>query len=340
MAIRRLEARDHPRFLEFLDAGMRPQGGQTRVDEDFPVALGAGNLHGLYGLWEGEELLAGLAVLVRDLATSAGPIAVAGLGSVVTRQDRRGEGLSRRLQAAVLAELTRQGVPLAVLWTDRPDLYAGRGFRAAGWEHHADLTGADLRGFRPSGAACRPYTAPDLAAVTSLYDRHPWRTVRAAGDHAALYGMVGTRGLVLEDARGQVCAYAFAGKGEDFPGYVAEWGGAAEAAAAVLAEMMGREWARRVLLPQGSEDLVALLDARGAGRVAVASGMWTVLDAWSSAARARDARPRRAVAAARRRGRPSRLARRRGRRRRGPSGAAACRHLGPRFGVRQLGQGS
>jgi GNAT superfamily N-acetyltransferase len=279
VAIRRLEAGEHARFVAFLEAGMRPEGGRTRVDEDFPVALGPGNLHGLYGLWEGDDLVAGLAVLVRNLATSVGTLPVAGVGSVVTRQDRRGEGLSGRLQAAVLAELTRQGVPLAVLWTDRPDLYARRGFRAAGWEHHAEIGDADLHGFRPPGATCRPYTTRDLAAVVSQYDRHPWRTVRPAADHRALYGMPGTRGLVLEDARGRLLAYAFAGKGEDFPGYVAEWGGAPGDVAAVLEEAVRRGWARRVLLPQGSEDLVTLLDARGAGRLAVASGMWAVLDA-------------------------------------------------------------
>jgi GNAT superfamily N-acetyltransferase len=277
VAIRNIDATEHPSFLEFLQTGMRPHGGRTRLDEDFPVALGPGNLHGLYGFWEGDELLAGLAVLVRDLATGAGPLPVAGLGSVVTRQDRRGEGLSGLLQAAVLAELERQSVPLAVLWTDRPDLYARRGFRAAGWEHHAEIAGVDLHGFLPTGATCRPYVAHDLAAVVSLYDRHPLRTLRAARDHAALYNMPGTRGLVLEDVRGQLCAYAFAGKGEDFPGYVAEWGGDPEPAAAVLAEIADRGWARRVLLPQGSEKLVALLDARGAGRLAVASGMWAVL---------------------------------------------------------------
>ncbi len=279
MAIRRVESAEHARFVAFLEAGMRPEGGRTRVDEDFPVALGPGNLHGLWGLWEGDDLLAGLAVLVRDLATSIGVLSVAGFGSVVTRPDRRGEGLSGRLQAAVLAELTRQGVPLAVLWTDRPDLYARRGFRAAGWEFHAEFADVDLHGFQSPGATCRPFAPRDLAAVVSLYDQHPWRTLRAPDDHAALYGMPGTRGLVLEDRPGRLRAYAFAGKGEDFPGYVAEWGGSPPDVAALLAEMGDRGWARRVLLPQGSEDLVALLDGCGAGRLAVASGMWAVLDA-------------------------------------------------------------
>jgi hypothetical protein len=114
--------------------------------------------------------------------------------------------------------------------------------------------------------------------VVALYDLHPLRTLRAPADHDALYAMPGTRGLVLEDGHGRVCAYAFAGKGEDFPDYVAEWGGDPESAATVLAEMAARGWAHHVLLPQGREDLGAVLAARGAGAVAVPSGLWAVLD--------------------------------------------------------------
>lgn len=277
MAIRPIEPSEHRAFVNFLQAGMRPDGGPTRVDDDFPVVLAPANHRHLYGDWQDGALVAGLAVLVRGLQTSAGILPVAGLGSVVTRPDRRGEGLSGRLQTAVLAELTRQGVPLAVLWTDRPALYASRGFRPAGWEWHADLSSADLTGCRVPGAVCRPYAPNDLAAVIGLYERHPWRTCREAGDHAALYGMPGTRGLVLCDAAGVVLAYAFAGKGEDFPDYVAEWGGAPPAAAAVLAAMDARGWARHVLLPQGTPDLAALLADRGAGVGPVASGVWAVL---------------------------------------------------------------
>jgi hypothetical protein len=278
VAIRTLTPAELPDYLAFLEAGMRPRGAKTRAADDFPIALSAGNLPGLYGSWEDGELVAGLAVLVRDLATNAGPLPVAALGSVVTRADRRGEGHSRRLQAAVLADLTRQGVPLAVLWTDRPDLYAGRGFHAAGWEHHADVGSAALDGFLAPGWKCRPYAGDDLAAVVDLYGRHVWRTLRLAADHGRLYGMPGTRGLLVHDDHDRLQAYAFAGKGEDFTDYVAEWGGEPEAVAAVLAETVHRGWARRVLLPQGSEGLIALLDRQGAPRFAVASGLWAILD--------------------------------------------------------------
>ncbi len=278
MEIRPPTLAEHPDFVAFLDAGMRPQGSATRVMDDFPVALGPDNRAGMLGCWDGAALLGGLVWLVRNATTGRQDLPVAGIGSVVTRDDQRGQGLSRRLQDACLAELRHAGVPLAVLWSDRPEVYAGRGFVAAGWEYHADLRAAALDDFLPEGDAIRPFTAADTPAVATLYAQHPLRMRRHDADHAALYAMPGTHGLVLADRSGDIRAYAFAGKGDDFPQYVAEWGGAPPLAAAVLAAMVARGWARSVLVPQGGEDLLALLAPRGAVWSAMTSGLWALLD--------------------------------------------------------------
>jgi GNAT superfamily N-acetyltransferase len=275
MAIRTIDAAEHAAFVSFLNAGMRPEGGATRADEDFPVVLASDNLEGLWGLEDADGWAAGLAVLVRPFTTSAGSVDVAGIGSVVTRRDRRGEGLSRQIQHHVLQELTTRGVPLAVLWTDQPEIYAGRGFKPAGWEYHLDLAGADLARAQPP-AAVRPFRPDDTDAVASRYGDHPFHTRRRAADHARLYTMPGTRGLVLERA-GSVVAYAFCGKGADFPGYVAEWGGDAEPVLALLAAVRDRGLAQRVLVPAGREDVLEAAMAGGAGAAVVPSGLWAVL---------------------------------------------------------------
>jgi len=276
MEIRTVRRDEVPEFLAFLDAGMRPQRGTTRAEDDFPVILSAENQEGLYGLQDARGWAAGLAVLVRPLTSAAGAVQVAGIGSVVTRADRRGEGLSRRLQETVLGRLAGAGVALAVLWTDRPEIYAGRGFRPAGWEFHVDLTGARLDDLQPAGAEIRPYHAADALAVGMLYGQHPLRTLREPGDDARLYGMPGTQGLVL--ARGHdVLAYAFCGKGADFPGYVTEWGGAPEAVLHVLAAVRAHGLASHVLVPAGAEALLRALVPLGAGLMLVPSGCWAVL---------------------------------------------------------------
>jgi GNAT superfamily N-acetyltransferase len=276
MSIRTVRPDEYADFIAFINAGMRPEPTATRAEEDFPVILGRDNLAGLWGLPDDLGWAAGLTVLVRPFTTTAGPLPVAGIGSVVTRPDRRGEGLSSRLQTTVLGQLAGRGVPLAVLWTDQPEIYAGRGFGAAGWEYHLDLTAADLDVPVPPGADIRPFRAADTTAVAMLYGGHALRTIRESGDDRRLYTMPGTRGLVLA-AAGDILAYAFCGKGEDFPGYVTEWGGSPAHVLPVLAAARRMGLAGRVLVPAGAEALLEQAGRHGAGFALVPCGLWAVL---------------------------------------------------------------
>lgn len=276
MVIRTVRPEEYGDFIAFLNAGMRPKSASTRADEDFPVVLSPENLAGMWGCRDERGWLTGLTVLTRTFTTTAGEVRVAGIGSVVTRPDRRGQGLSGRLQAHVMSWLADQEVPLAVLWSDQPEIYSGRGFLAAGWEYHVDLTAARLDDALHGTGEIRPYQERDLADVSRLYAQHPLRTLRRPGDDARLYGMCGTRGLVLETSRG-LAAYAFCGKGEDFPGYVAEWGGPAHLVLPVLAVARDRGLAQRVLVPAGRGDLVAAAVRKGAGVDLWPSGLWAVL---------------------------------------------------------------
>lgn len=266
----------HAGFRSLVNAEIRPDHGDTSAWDDFPLILDPSNAAWtLVALDDDGNVAAGLAALIREFTTNCGRITVAGLGSVVTRPDCRGQGLSRALQEEMVACLRRKNVPLAVLWTDQPEIYAGRGFTTAGWEHHVLMDGAEL----PTGGAVRDYEPADAPAVGALYGAHPWRTVRLPGDDALLYGMPGTRGLVGTDPDGRVAAACFCGKGGDFPDYVTEWSGPVERVLPLLGTAVQRGWASRILVPSGGEPLVEALAARGAGWVAQPSGQWCVLDA-------------------------------------------------------------
>jgi len=276
MEICTIEYEEYGGFVDFLDAGMRPPGTATRAVEDFPNILGRDNLQGMLGIRDNTGWIAGLASLTRPFITSVGPIPVAGIGSVVTRDDHRGQGYSSRLQIAILEKLAREHVPLAVLWTDQPEIYAGRGFSAAGWEYHLDLTQLPLDELWPTGGRDVALGGQQAMEMAAVYDQHPWRTQRLDADHGPLYGMPGTSIIGLSRAE-QLVAYAACGKGEDFPDYVAEWGGDTESALAVLARAHQLGLASRALVPAGREDILEAAGRHGAGFALAPSGLWSVI---------------------------------------------------------------
>jgi len=264
-------------FLALVDEQVRPPGSSTHAWEDYPLILDQENSDMILGICDQGRVAAGVACLVRQFQTSCGPIPLAGIGSVVTRPEFRGQGFSREIQKALIHRLEAANVPLAVLWTDQPELYRGRGFLSAGWEFHVDM--ANMRqgpGF-PDGFSFRNFGAEDSSAVAGLYDRHPLRTLRRPGDSARLYTMPGTRGLVALGEGEQVVAAVFCGKGADFPDYVPEWSGPLGLVIPLLEESRRRGWARHLLAPPGSESLAEQLAMSGAVVTAQAAGFWLVV---------------------------------------------------------------
>lgn len=279
MTIRTVRPGERGRLLALVESGLRRTGSPTGPADDFPLALGEANRDWQLVVEEEGEFLAALACLIRPCVTSAGELPVAAIGSVVTAASAQGRGLSRRLQAEVLARLGEQGVPLAVLWSDRPELYRARGFASAGVEFHVELDGWRSPD-APPDAVVRPYAQGDAAAVATLHARHPYRTRREPGDDALLYGMPGTRGWVLEMSAGAApTAYAFCGKGQDFPDWILEWGGEPSAVAVLVAHLYVHAAARWLLAPQGAQEMAARLAAGGARVVARPSGLWCVTSA-------------------------------------------------------------
>ena len=263
-------------YLGLVDQEIRPAEAATHIWEDFPLLLGGENLPWILGGFENRELVAGAACLVRQFRTSCGAVPVGGIGCVVTRPEFRGRGLSGELQAALISRLVAANVPLAVLWSDKPEVYAGRGFRPAGWEFHVDLQDVPSGSGFPQGFRCRPFREQDVAAVSALYARHPLRTQRNPGDSARLYTMPGTRGLVAVGQGEEVVAAVFCGKGADFHQYVGEWCGPGGLVMALLDEALAAGWARHVLIPAGAQSLAEALTRRGAVARAQPSGLWVV----------------------------------------------------------------
>jgi predicted N-acetyltransferase YhbS len=278
MKISRVDATEHADFLQLVNAEIRPDRAKTTAWDDFPLILSPENREFQLVCRAPDGRMAGcIAALCREFITSCGPLAVAGIGSVVTHPDFRGKGLSSALQNEMLALLEGKNIPLAVLWSDQPEIYAGRGFQPAGWEIHAEIPETLQQVVPQAGETIREYREEDLAVVESLYSRHPLHTCREEGDSRTLYGMPGTAGLVLCGPDGVPRAALFSGKGADFPQYVTEWNGPHDQVLALLGEVSRRGWAKRVLLPPGEEVLVNHLVDRGAGWVCLPSGLWKIV---------------------------------------------------------------
>lgn len=236
-------------FVAFVDACFgRPEGRSLR--REFPTALAADNArHHFEGSVDGRRVCAATA-LVRPWMTTAGRIVVACVGCFATAPDHRGQGLSGRLQSVVLEHLRREGVDWAALWTDRPEIYARRGFRPAGAEVHGRLDTVEWP--RPAaGDTVRPATPDDASTVAGLYRGHPLHAERTEADVAAYLDPSTSRSWVLERG-GEVVAYASLGKGDDFPGYVHDYGGEVGAVHVLWGAAVGAG-ARSVLLPAGTD---------------------------------------------------------------------------------------
>lgn len=240
---------ENPEFVAFVDACFaRPAG--TSLRRTFPLALGPGNhRHQYEGSIDGRRVCAATA-WIRPWWTSAGRIVVACVGNFATAPSHRGRGLSGRLQTRILDGLRDEGAAWAALWTDRPSLYARRGFRAVGIELHAELAAVRWPG-PGAGETVRPASPDDAARLLPLYETHRWRAERRVEDLAAHLDPTVSRTWVLE-RDGAPVAYASLGKGDDFPGYVHEYAGE-PAAVHVLWGVARAEGATHVLLPQGTE---------------------------------------------------------------------------------------
>lgn len=241
---------EHEGVLHLVDHAFH-LGGIGRLRQTFPTALGKSNLARLYvGELDGQVVCAA-AALVRNWVTTRGVLRTACLGSFATHPRWTGQGLSSALQTHCLERARDAGAAWAVLFTDRPKLYAGRGFHPCGVERLCDLQAAAWPA-PPRGARVRPARPADARALLDLYLRHRLRAERPLADLQAHLEAGGSRIEVLE-MQGRIRAYAAVGKGADFEAVVCEYAGPA----ALVHPLWGRAaaaGARAVLVPGGAEE--------------------------------------------------------------------------------------
>lgn len=222
-----LQAEPDARFAALVwDVFFQERGRGLSLAQHFPW-LGK-DADALYAsLTEGHELVAGL-VAKRIAGTT-----VAMVGLVCVRADRRGQGLGRQLLDQSLHALDERGFTAQTLWTGKPDVY-----RAQHFEVDDDGLLLTVDGWEPQvGTSLTTQSWPTSADLRGL---PPYAL------SACVFQSADAQAIVLTDPRGSA---------------VAQWLGADDAVAALLAACMPAHWRLHALV---GDTLPAALRARGA----------------------------------------------------------------------------
>lgn len=199
--------------------------GRPLADE-YPLVFREGFPGKLVRIGDEKGTYSALAVLPRELVTSAGRLPVVLIGSVATAPSHQGQGLATRALEAAESFAREQGAVATLLWADQPGYYCARGYRSVGAEIDVQLTAALLPRL-PQAGEVREARPQDSYMIHTLQIQNPVRAARTLAETQALLGIPGSTTLVWE-SEGEVRAYAAIGKGEDLTNVIHEWGGETE----------------------------------------------------------------------------------------------------------------
>ncbi len=212
-----------------------------------------------YGAFEGDSLRSHAAVRRVRMSTSQATLEASLVGVVATDPTARGAQLASGILHRIADREIEAGQDIIVLWSDLWEFYAKLGYAVAGVQAELSLT-------RPEQHAdgCRPFVTDDLDAITELHAAKPWRVIRDRAEMQRLTTETRTDGFVLE-RDDTVVAYAFHGKGVDFPGWWHEFGGSDEDVAALIPAAMHAldQPTATVLLPPYRNELLDRLVPHG-----------------------------------------------------------------------------
>ncbi len=227
-----------------IDRAMRPGGGMSMA-EDFPLLVGPCSRSTRLVVRDGRRLVAHGAYLVHEIVDAAGTnrLRLGNVGAVCVAPEERGRGLGRRIVEALLEHADEEGLDGVILWTDKPEFYARFGFTPAGEERCFRVSRDVLEGV--GATAAREVRPEDVLRLLEIRRKDPLWVRRSFGEARMLFSLPGSVGLVAP-VEGLPEAYLVVGKGLDFPGTIAEWGGPAETVRAMLAWVFREGMAERL----------------------------------------------------------------------------------------------
>lgn len=211
-----------PTVLNFLDKKLRSESAWS-ISAEYPTALSSSNLHNMRIISEQDQVLSHAVIKPLIIKTPHIIFKAGAIGSVVTEDDHRGQGLSTQIIQDCLRIATEQSCDIAILWTDIFDFYRRLGFELGGSEYsfiideNFDFPTGDLRFSTDSKISAE--------AIHRLYSKHTVNSVRSVEETRKFLSIPQTKVYTAWEPNGQLAAYAIEGKGMDLKGYLHEWGG-------------------------------------------------------------------------------------------------------------------
>jgi GNAT superfamily N-acetyltransferase len=246
-----------PTVLSFLNQSLRSESAWS-IAAEYPTAFSTNNLHNMRIIME-EDKVVSHAVLKPLVIKSPHIIfKVGAIGSVVTNEAHRKQGLSTKIIEDCIDQATQQNCDVAILWTDLYDFYRRMGFELAGTEisivveEEYPLPDPSLRLSKDSKVAAE--------AIHRLYSAHTVSSVRTVDETRKFLCIPQTQVYTAWDATGQLAAYAIEGKGVDLNGYIHEWGGSVTGIMTLLSYIR-REKQKPVtiIVPRHAQNLIQRL---------------------------------------------------------------------------------
>jgi len=211
-----------PTVLKFLNQSLRSKADWS-ISAEYPTALSTTNLHNMRIITDQDQVVSHAVLKPLVIKSPHVIFKVGAIGSVVTNEMHRNQGLSTKIIEDCLAQATKQHCDIAILWTDLYDFYRRLGFELAG----SEVSVVVEEEFQAPDPTLRLSKDPKVAAeaIHRLYSTHTVNSVRTVEETRKFLNIPQSQIYTAWDNSGQLAAYAVEGKGIDLGGYIHEWGG-------------------------------------------------------------------------------------------------------------------
>ncbi len=252
-------------IVEFLNKNLRNNISWS-VTEEYPTVFNEQNLHNFRIIKDDTGILSHAAIKPTIVKTRRGLFKVGCLGSVITNEEHRNQGLSQNVINECLQEIQNQGCDFALLWTNLFDFYRKMGFELAGSE-------VSLLIDKPLPTIKSEYNIlqnnrVDPQALFRVYSQHSVTSIRTLEDFDKYLKIPNSRLYTAWGKDGRLEGYAVEGKGADLQGYIHEWGGSTQAVSALVTHIRNTtQKPVTIITPLHASNLIRHFEILGAKRV-------------------------------------------------------------------------